>query len=592
MPRLIAILVALLLLAGFFGYALVRRADRGARPEVKSPPRASASPRPKPPPSSAPSPIRFRDAAASAGIDLAPFHSALGRFRLVETMGSGLALIDHDQDGRLDLVVGQGALLPDDEAPPPRPTTLYRNQGDGTFADVTDTAGLRFSGFSQGMAVGDYDADGRDDLFLAGFGRSALFRNAGGGRFEEVTDSAGVAGSGWPSSCAFADLDRDGDLDLYVVHYLADTVDAFGRPTVRCNAVEGRAGYCPPQAHRPEPDVLYRNNGDGTFTDVSAESGLASAPAPGLGLAIADLDGDGLLDVFIANDQAPNQAWRNLGGLRFEDKASDWGLALGETGETRAGMGVAAGDYDDDGRLDLLVTNFFEEPDTLFRQVAPGLFQPASAEARLAVPSRATLSFGTGFLDADSDGLLDLFVANGHINDVRPLGMPYAQPPQLFHNAGGGRFDDASRDSGDYFEGAYLGRAAAFGDLDNDGDVDIVVSHLDRPPALLLNETPRPGGTLTLTLRAATPSRSPIGARVTVSAAGRTISRLVVAGTSYLSSHDPRLVLGLGGAQRADRIEIAWPSGLVESWTDLPEDRSIEIVEGTAPRTESPRVDR
>ncbi|GIW89081.1 MAG: hypothetical protein KatS3mg108_3405 [Isosphaeraceae bacterium] len=592
MTRLMTVLVALLVLAGLLGYALVRRAERGARPEVRSVPRtASRAPRSEPTPEAA-SPIRFRDVAAGAGVDLPPFHAALGRFRLVETMGSGLALIDADGDGWLDVVVGQGALLPEDKAPEPRPTTLYRNLGGGQFEDVTETAGLRFREFSQGMAVGDYDGDGRDDLFLAGFGRSALYRNLGDGRFADVTDSAGVAGYGWPSSCAFADLDGDGDLDLYVVHYLADTVDAFGRATVRCNAVEGRVGYCPPQAHRPEADVLYRNNGDGTFTDVSVEAGLASAPAPGLGLAIADLDGDGRLDVFIANDQAPNQAWRNLGGLRFEDRASDWGLALGETGETRAGMGVAAGDYDEDGRLDLLVTNFYEEPDTLFRQVAPGLFQPVSAEARLAVPSRTTLSFGTAFLDADSDGRLDLFVANGHINDVRPLGIPYAQPPQLFWNRGGGRFEEVTRASGEYFVGSYLARAAAVGDLDNDGDVDLIVNHLDRPPAVLLNETPRIGGTLTLRLRAATLSRSPIGARVRVGALGRTIHRDVVAGTSYLASHDPRLHVGLGAARTADWVEVDWPSGRRERWSELPESDAIELVEGTAPQAVSTQVNR
>lgn len=585
MARILAIVAMILMLAGLLGYGLARRAARvdpadAGVVNVRPAPAAAA---PKPAPAVVASPFRFRDAADQAGLTTRVENNARGQFRLIETMGTGLALIDVDADGWLDLVMGQGGALPGDAAQAAARTALYRNNRDGTFTDITDESGLDFRGFSQGMAVGDYDGDGHPDLFLAGFERSALFRNNGRGGLVDVTDQAGVAGRGWPTSCAFADLDGDGDLDLYVVHYLADTVDARGEPTVRCDALEGKRGYCPPQAHRPEADVLYRNNGDGTFTDVSESAGLTRAAAPGLGLVIADFDADGMLDLFVANDQAPNQVWRNLGDLRFEEVAHGWGVALGENGETRAGMGVAAADHDGDGLLDLVVTNFYEEPVTLYRQVTPGLFQVTTAQARLAVPSRSVLGFGTGFLDADNDGLLDLFVTNGHINDVRRLGIPYAQPAQLFRNEGGGRFEDVSTGSGAYFEGAWLGRAAALGDLDNDGDMDILVSHLERNLALLLNETQPRGRFIMLELESATRSRSPIGAVVTARVGGRAITRHVVGGTSYLASHDPRVLIGVGEVDNVDELQIQWPSGRVETHRKVATDTWYRVREGEPP---------
>lgn len=515
----------------------------------------------------------FRDVAEEAGLRDPHFTGADGRFRLIETMGSGVGLIDFDDDGRLDLYLAQGSALPVNPERSEHPARLYRNRGDGSFADVTEATGVGFAGYGQGVAVGDYDGDGRDDLFVAGFGRSALYRNRGDGTFEETTDKAGVAGHGWPTSCAFADLDGDADLDLYVVHYLAGTVDADGRPTANCNALPGQLGYCPPGVFRPEPDALYRNNGDGTFTDVSAESGVADVAGNGLGLAIADLDDDGRLDIFVANDQSPNFLFHNQGGLRFEETALSWGLAYDESGQARAGMGVACGDYDDDGRTDLLVTNFYEEGDTLYRNTTPGSFQVTTARAGLTAASRGVLGFGVGLIDIDRDGRLDLLAANGHINDVRPLGMPYAMPPQLFGNVGGGRFREVTATAGAYFRQPWLGRAAAFGDLDGDNAVDAVITHLDRPPALLRNETPRPGHFVALDLDAPGVGRRTIGAIMTVDAGGRRISRQLAGGTSYLSSSSPRVLVGLGEASRVDRLAIRWPDGTENAWTDLPVDR-------------------
>jgi hypothetical protein len=508
------------------------------------------------------------------------FEAADGRFRLVESMGSGVGLIDHDGDGWLDVLVAQGCPIPVDPRQKQHTARLYRNRRDGTFADVTEKAGVGFNGYGQGVAVGDYDGDGRPDLYVSALGSGALYRNRGDGTFEDATARAGLAGGGWATSCGFADLDGDGDLDLYVCHYLADTVDAEGNSTVRCNATPGRVGYCPPDAFQAEPDVLFRNNGDGTFTDVSQESGIASAAGKGLGLAIADLDDDGRLDVFVANDQTPNFLFRNLGGLRFEEVAVRYGLAYSESGQLRSGMGVAAGDYDGDGRLDLLVTNFYEEGDTLYRNVGTGDFQVTTAVARLMAPSRGTLGFGTGFLDADNDGRLDLFVANGHLNDVRPLGMPYRMSPHLFRNDGRGGFADVSATAGDYFRGAWLGRGAALGDLDNDGDTDAVVTHLGRPPAVLINESSPRGHFLGLVLKPKRGAGPCVGARVSAEAGGRRLVRDLAGGTSYLSAADSRILIGLSEASRVDRLEVRWPSGARQEWRAVAGDLWLEAVEG------------
>jgi hypothetical protein len=526
---------------------------------------------------------RFRDVAAEAGLTVPHFNAAEGRFRLVETMGSGVGLIDYDGDGWLDVFVAQGCPLPRDSEQRRYTARLYRNNRDGTFADVTEAAGVGFNGYGQGIAVGDYDGDGRDDLYVSAFGAGALYRNDGDGTFTDTTERAGVAGSGWGTSCAFADLDADGDLDLYVAHYLADTVDDQGRPTVSCNALPGSLGYCPPLAFASEPDALYRNNGDGTFSDVSREAGVTIPAGNGLGVAIADWDDDGRLDLFVANDQTPNALFRNLGGLRFEEVATMWGLAYNESGSLRAGMGVAVGDYDADGRIDLLVTNFYEEGSTLYRNAAPGRFVVETSRARLLAPSRSKLGFGAGFLDVDNDGALDLFVANGHVNDVRPIGIPYAMAPQLFLGAGRGRFAEMTPRAGPYFQADWLGRGAAFGDLDNDGDTDIVVSHLGRPPAVLLNETSPRGSFLRLTLHGPGSGRDATGARVTVEAGGRTFVRMVTAGTSYLSASDRRILVGLGAADRVDRLTIRWPSGKTQTWSDLVAGQSLVINEGGDP---------
>jgi hypothetical protein len=499
-------------------------------------------------------------------------------------MGSGVGLVDFDGDGWLDIFVAQGSPLPREPGDHRFAAQLYRNNRDGSFTDLARAAGVAFEGFGQGVAVGDYDGDGDVDLYVSGFGEGALYQNQGNGSFANVTRVAGLASPGWATSCAFSDFDGDGDLDLYVVHYLAATVDSKGNPTVTCKALPGAIGYCPPAAFAPEPDALFRNNGDGTFTDVSQLSGIAAHAGNGLGLAIADFDDDGRLDIFVANDQTPNFLFHNRGSLKFDEVGLDWGVAFNESGRLRAGMGVAAGDLDGDGRIDLLVTNFYEEGSTLYRNAAPRRFEVVTARAGLLVPSRSRLGFGTSFLDADNDGWLDLFVANGHINDVRPLGIPYAMEPQLFRNLGQGRLREVSSEAGAYFREPVLGRGAAIGDLDNDGDADIVVTHLGRPPAVLLNETEPRGGVLRLSLAGRAARRSPIGAKVTVNAGSMAVTRFVTGGMSYLSCSDTQLLIGLGPAARADRVEVRWPSGRIQAWHGLPAEADLLIEEGREPR--------
>ena len=533
--------------------------------------------------------IKFEEQSAQAGLKVPHYPAANGRFRLIETMGGGVGLLDFNRDGHLDIFICQGSDIPADTQNKTRAAQLYKNNGDGTFTDMAPQAGVDFGGFGQGVAVGDYDGDGFDDIYIAGFQSSALYRNKGDGTFEELSEKAGLKNDGWATSSAFADLDADGDLDLYVVRYLAHTVDAAGRPTVKCNALPGQIGYCPPLAHSPEPDSLYRNNGDGTFTDIGPSIGLSPADGNGLGLAIADFDDDGRPDIFVANDKTPCRFYHNLGQMKFEETGLSWGLALNENGDPTAAMGVAVGDADSDGRLDILVTNFYEEGVTLFRNLGQGRFEVATSRARLKSPTRGRLGFGAGFVDFDNDGHHDLFITNGHVNDVRPLRMPYQMPPQLFRNAGAGRFVDSSAGAGPYFQQEWLGRGAAFGDFNNDGRMDILVTHNATTPALLVNRSDEAHENHSLRLQLKPAPRggkavSPVGSVVTVQFKDdKKLVRQVMAGTSYLSSHDSRLNIGIGPVAQAVGVQVKWPSGRLETWPDLPVDKLLELAEGQSP---------
>jgi len=526
-----------------------------------------------------PAPIAFRDVAAEAGVVFRFDPGSRGRHDLPEIMGGGVALIDFDGDGRLDVYLCNGGPIVAEGGRADSPCRLYKNDGGWRFSDVTDRADAPGPSYAMGAAVGDYDGDGRDDLFVTGWRDQRLYRNAGGGRFEDVTERAGVGSKLWSTSAAFADLDGDGDLDLFVAAYL--DFDPARAPF--CASPDGRRDFCGPEEFAAQPCRLFRNEGDGTFADVSKGAGVGRADGRGLGVIVADLAGDSGLDIFVAVDGSPCRLFENRGGLRFAEVAAEAGVALDGRGETLAGMGVASGDVDGDGRPDLVVSNFLGRSTIGFRNLGGGTFADASEPLGLGAATRPVLGFGVALADFDSDGRLDLIQANGHVLDRARLGVPSAMRPTLLRNRGG-RLEDRSATAGPWFARPILGRGLAVGDLDDDGRPDAVVNALDAPAALLRNATPGGPG-LTLELVARPPShRSAIGATVRADVRGRTLARSVVGGGSYLAAPDRRVHLGLGDADRVDRLEIAWPSGRVETWRDLPAGRSTRLEEGTAPR--------
>ncbi len=519
--------------------------------------------------------IRFEDVALQAGVRFQYEPNETSRLFIADTMGGGVALLDFDNDGWLDIYFVNGCALPVDRQRPARPNRLYRNRGDGTFEDVTERAGVGGSGYGMGCTVGDIDNDGHDDLFVTGLNRTILYRNRGDGTFEDVTERAGVASSRWSTAAGFGDLDGDGDLDLVVVTYVA----ADPEEALECRDKFGRLIHCQPDRFPAQLDQLFRNNGNGTFTDVSREAGIEVPDGRGLGLAIADFDGDGRLDLFVANDGTANFLFHNRGGLRFEEVGLTAGVAYDALGQPTASMGVVAEDLNADGLIDLFHTNFINQSSTLRWNLGRGLFRDATLASNLAAPSRALTGFGTVALDVDNDGLLELFVANGHTDDQPWFNTPMAQVPQLFLGRDHGRFELASPDSSPYFTHPVVGRGVAAGDLDNDGRIDLVVVHRDLPAAVLHNRT-RGGHWLGVRLRGTRSGRTPVGARVVCQAGDRSQVRWVTSGTGYLSSSDPRLWFGLGAARKIDHIEVRWPSGTVQRWSDLAVDRVVELREG------------
>lgn len=520
--------------------------------------------------------IVFREIAAQAGVRFQFASGSRQQHDLPEVMGGGVALIDGDQDGWPDVYFCNGGPIGSPEGKVDPPCRYYRNQRDGTFRDETETARAPGPSYAMGAAVGDVDGDGRDDLFVSGWRDQRLYHNEGGGVFTDITAKAGLTSSLWSTSAAFADLDEDGDLDLYVANYLE--FDPSVAPY--CAAPDGRRDYCGPEDFPAQPDRLYRNNGDGTFTDVSAAAGIALSGGRGLGVLIADLTGDRLLDIYVANDGTACWLFENQGGLRFEEVGEVRGVAFDGQGNALAGMGVARGDLDDDGRPDLVVSNFYDRSTIAFQALGQGAYRDVSASLGLTAATRSVLGFGLLVEDFDGDGRLDLFQANGHVLDRARLGVPFAMRPTLLRNDGK-RLVDASAGAGLWFRRSMLGRGVAVGDLDRDGRPDVVVSALDGPAAILRNEQTA-GRWLVLELAGRSPGPV-VGARVRATVGEHVLVREVVGGGSFLSASESGLFLGLGSATRVDRLEVTWPSGRVETWKDLEAGRPRRLEEGKAP---------
>ena len=524
----------------------------------------------------------FEEIAARAGITFVHTSGHTTKHLLPEIMGGGAALFDFDNDGFLDLYLVQSGSLetpresaerePSEREPFRRASgnRLYRNRGNGTFEDVTERANAGATGYGMGVTAGDFDNDGFTDLYVTNFGRNVLLRNDGHGHFVDVTEKAGVAGSGWSTSAAFVDYDADGWLDLFVTRYLNWTPAA----DVECYSLTGVPDYCSPASYDlPSPSALYHNNGDGTFTDVSARSGIAGAVGNGLGVVAGDFNGDGRIDLFVANDRTPNHLWLNQGGGRFQESALATGSALDQDGTAKSGMGVDAVDVDDDGDLDLLVVNLDGEADSFFRNRGT-FFSDDTAAAGLRTASRPFTRFGAAFVDFDNDGYVDLFEANGRVGmqSERYSPDPYAEPSLLFRGLAGPRFEEVSPRGGTTPPLVATSRAAAFGDIDNDGGVDIVVVNRNGPPYLLHNIVKARGHWLTLRV-VDEHGRDAIGAQVSMKVGGRTIRRDVRAAYSYLASNDPRVHVGLGAETTAREVTVRWPDGKTQAFGDQPADR-------------------
>jgi len=526
--------------------------------------------------------ISFTDAAGVTNLHFQHFSPLTPERHLHLFMGSGLAWIDHDRDGWPDLYLCQGAAWPLQETRDLAHSNQFFRNREGAFENITDVCGLKNFGYSMGTAVGDYDNDGFPDLYVTSYGRNRMYRNNGDGTWSEVDDQPALNDRRFGASCTWADIDDDGDLDLYVVNYLK--LDPENYPL--CSHEElGRKypGGCHPHYQDHEFDILFRNNGDGTFADISKEAGLMSESArAGLGVFVCDLDEDGDLDFYVANDTVHNQLWINAGNGTFTDDALLMGVAVNGLGVAGAGMGVNGGDVDGDGKIDLFVTNFFNETNTLYRNDGVSFTDLTSAFG-LGKLNKQRLGFGASFLDANNDGWLDLFVANGHVQSYPPeleRKTPFAQLPQVFLNQAGRRFEEVSNTSGPYFQERIVGRSSAIADFDRDGKTDLAVQHLNGLAAILRNQTKNCGNAISIELTGVKSDRDAIGAVIEAWVGARRIVRLCNGSTSYLASDERRIHIGIGDEVQADTVTIKWPAGTQESWTSVRSGIVYRMIEG------------
>lgn len=523
--------------------------------------------------------FRFEDVTASAGLDFRHNSGAFGEKYLPETLGPGCAFLDFDRDGWMDILLVNGMDWTDHKR---RRSTLalYRNNGDGTFTDVTRRAGLDVEMYGLGVAVGDYDNDGFPDVLITCLGQNWLFRNRGDGRFEDVTQKSGLGGrESLSTSALWFDSTGDGLLDLFVCNYVRWSPEI----DVRCSVDGKRKSYCTPEAYRGETCWLFRNRGDGTFEDATAEAGLFDTSSKSLGAAILDLNGDGRLDLFVANDTQPNKLYRNRGSGKFEEIALRAGVAFSEDGKARAGMGVDVADYDRSGRESIAVTNFNNEMLALFRDDGTGSFTDIAPRSELGRITRGSLGFGCVFADFDLDGWQDLLIVNGHIDDIAAAATPdsaYAQPPHLLRNVAGKSFEEVTAQAGSAFARPRVGRGAATADFDLDGDVDVLITENSGPAALFRNEQTSGRRAIRFELQGVASNRDAIGARVLVESGGAQQSQRVRSGSSYLSQSELPLTFGMDRSERAERVIVEWPSGKTEEFSRLATGQRHRIVEG------------
>jgi len=545
-----------------------------------------------PPPTGpqAPSPMTFTDMTAQTGISFRHAASKTSLKYLLETMGGGVAAFDYDNDGRMDLFFTNGASLKDpmsnrempDKREPKYWNRLYHQKADGTFADVTERAGLKGDGYSMGVAAGDYDNDGYLDLYVTGYGQNRLYHNNSDGTFADVTKKLSIGGGGWSTSAGWFDYDRDGRLDLFVVRYMDWD---FESGSLYCGVPPpGPRAYCHPDNFKGTTNILYHQRADGTFEDVSKAAGLADPDGKGLGIAFADFDNDGLMDVFVANDSVRQSLYRNKGDGSFEDIAVMAGAGYDENGRTFAGMGVDCADYDNDGYMDVFITTLSNETYPLYHNNGDLSFTYVTNSSAVGQISLLYSGWGTRFLDVDNDGLRDLFVAQGHVLDTiekTTAYLKYKQSPLLMRNTGKG-FVNISATAGAALNNPIAARGAAFCDLNNDGQLDVVIGVLDGSPLILRNMGTR-NHWLGVSLSGSKSNRNGIGSRLTVTETGgkKQVFDATNAG-SYLSSNDPRIVVGLGAATAVRSVEVRWPSGRVQTLVNPPIDRYILINEGDA----------
>ncbi|MBM3279338.1 MAG: CRTAC1 family protein [Candidatus Handelsmanbacteria bacterium] len=523
--------------------------------------------------------LRFVEVAAEAGIDFRYVNGASPQRYLPEAMGSGAALFDADGDGYLDLFIINGTYLDRDPGPDPPLDALYRNRGDGTFENTTAQAGVGDPSYGMGVAAADCDNDGDQDLYLTNFGPNRLYQNQGGGRFADLTGEAGVGDAGWGTGAAFADVDLDGDLDLYVANYLDFSLE---RNKVCLQA--GVPAYCPPTAYPGVSGVYYRNEGEGRFSDQTRQAGLHTTAGRQLAPVFADYDLDGDPDLFVANDKTPNFLFQNQGPGRFTEVGMLAGVAFGNEGAAESAMGADWGDCDNDGRQDLALTTFQWVGLAMYHNDGEDFFTYASYETGVGPPSLPFLGMSANFLDADLDGWLDLFVANGHLDpNVKEYdsAASYAQRNLLFRNKGDGTFAEVGQSAGPGLQVERVSHGTAVGDYDNDGDLDLFVSDSDAPRCTLLrNEGETGNHFLVIELEGRSGNRDGVGAQVRVRAGGLSQVREVRANTGYLSSSDRRVHFGLGTQGRAEEVEIRWPGGGAQVMRDVPADQFLRVREG------------